>query len=540
MPAVSGSPTQLAASVTTLANLAGLPDDAYKDGDFAYVQSTRATYQLDRTSNATPSSVAVDTFSGNGQWVFFQASSSWTTERLVAGNIAWYVDSLNGDDENDGDVATPIQTLRELSRRLRRLQRGTLYTVHILNDIPTTDAIDLTGRVCEGDGPYRPVVMFEGAETISRTGTLTAANQTDSTAGATGTQASITAAAATWTPGEYVYFTSGIYSGHSTIVLKDMGAGVARCNHFMNTTWALTSLNSNAPSAGAPLPGDTFKVVAFPKVSCNLAASGDFELVFAHLRFEGGTISATTTNLTIGCVADTQGTAYERYRECTFPDVTWLVNGSSYSQFVVYSCCLFGHPVTTYVFARGSTASYVGCAFVNVDLYLSNRSISVISLGSCSFQAIVSRGRIRMGPGSTFGRAIMTGVMSFFDWGATSAIFIENSTILEAVVSAFTNIMGSGGAYGVQVQNGGVLRLLSTTSPKLQGTTADVWIDGLIGADNSATALIPTPTPGNPTTISASRSINGANGAGWTLWAGTFNRRAFSHLTPASVWATVV
>lgn len=50
-------------------------------------------------------------------------------------------------------------------------------------------------------------------------------------------------------------------------------------------------------------------------------------------------------------------------------------------------------------------------------------------------------------------------------------------------------------------------------------------IDGLIGADNSATALVPTLTPGNPTTLSASRSIVGANGAGWTLWAGTFNRR---------------
>ena len=69
---VSGTITQLAASVATPADLTGLPDDAFLDGDFAFVASLgrSGTFQLDRASQATPDNVnVIATYTGNGVWV---------------------------------------------------------------------------------------------------------------------------------------------------------------------------------------------------------------------------------------------------------------------------------------------------------------------------------------------------------------------------------------------------------------------------------------------------------------------------------------
>jgi hypothetical protein len=72
MSAVSGSPTQVRTSVTTAADLAGTPDDSFREGDLACVTALwpNSTFRLRRTALGTaPDNVnSIDTFSGNGYW----------------------------------------------------------------------------------------------------------------------------------------------------------------------------------------------------------------------------------------------------------------------------------------------------------------------------------------------------------------------------------------------------------------------------------------------------------------------------------------
>lgn len=72
MPAVSGSPTQIATSVVTALDLAGTPDDAFKAGDIANVSSLypNSEFVLRRTPlvGAPNNVTTIATFSGNGYW----------------------------------------------------------------------------------------------------------------------------------------------------------------------------------------------------------------------------------------------------------------------------------------------------------------------------------------------------------------------------------------------------------------------------------------------------------------------------------------
>lgn len=71
MPAVSGSPSQIATAALTPDDLAGTPDDAFADGDLAFVASLRpnGTFQLNRSLGGASDGVTIiDTFTGQGRW----------------------------------------------------------------------------------------------------------------------------------------------------------------------------------------------------------------------------------------------------------------------------------------------------------------------------------------------------------------------------------------------------------------------------------------------------------------------------------------
>lgn len=73
MPAVSGSPTQNSTSVATLVELGGVPDDAFKAGDLAYVEGI-GSYRLRREMPVPPGGVPA--YSGNGYWEPLSAAPS--------------------------------------------------------------------------------------------------------------------------------------------------------------------------------------------------------------------------------------------------------------------------------------------------------------------------------------------------------------------------------------------------------------------------------------------------------------------------------
>lgn len=74
MPAVSGSPTQISSSVSTPADLAGTPDDAFKTGDLACVETLmpNGTFRLNRKATGPADNVTkIAAHSGNGYWEVF-------------------------------------------------------------------------------------------------------------------------------------------------------------------------------------------------------------------------------------------------------------------------------------------------------------------------------------------------------------------------------------------------------------------------------------------------------------------------------------
>jgi hypothetical protein len=95
MSAVSGSPTQVRTSCATLAEMAGTPDDAFLDGEVAYVASVRRYFQIVRSDPTlvADGSTVLSTFSGNGYWVALEIQTlAWSYQS------AWYIDPTLGND----------------------------------------------------------------------------------------------------------------------------------------------------------------------------------------------------------------------------------------------------------------------------------------------------------------------------------------------------------------------------------------------------------------------------------------------------------
>ncbi len=123
MPAVSGSPTQVRTSATTAADLAGTPDDAFNEGDFACVTSLwpNSTFRLCRTPlGAAPDNVnTIDTFSGNGYWEVFGAGGGLLVFATI-GLLAAYNDAALP----DGAIVY-VQSVRSYFHKLIQADPGT-------------------------------------------------------------------------------------------------------------------------------------------------------------------------------------------------------------------------------------------------------------------------------------------------------------------------------------------------------------------------------------------------------------------------------
>lgn len=197
MTATSGSITQNKSYVATPQALEGLPDDAFMEGDLAFVGSNAQTYRLRRgvTTSFNGDSI-LHTYSGNGYWEQFSTGGSmvvvpnvaalqalddlafnlesqvfvltlrspfWlrdgagpsdgiTVVTALSGTRTWYrqpvvelwleqqvyyIDNTNGNDEALGDsVGTAIASLRELQRRTYTPgQNSRSLSVYIVGDL---------------------------------------------------------------------------------------------------------------------------------------------------------------------------------------------------------------------------------------------------------------------------------------------------------------------------------------------------------------------------------------------------------------------
>ncbi len=478
IPAVSGSPTQLAASVTSLANLAGLPDDAYKDGDFAYVQSTRATYQLDRTSNATPSSVAVDAFSGNGQWVFFQASTSWQTQ------ATWYIDPAAGDDENEGSTTTTaLATWAEFRRRVSML--AVSMTVTILDDLTEAilgDFYALTeGLTLTVQGT--PVV-------VANSGLVTTYTNPVRTLGACaqGTMTASSIADFTAHVGRFLRTTTDYFAP-----ILGVSVGLAPQLPF----WANSSFDDTKPLANVVADVVTMTNVPTLQVSLHDGLLGRIKyLKFTDTGFYQSVCLTSDNTATVGnfFACDFGG-------HLTTPSDTYLV-----------ACQLSG---------SGDVYSY---SPANLICGGSRRTVTVY--GTMTFQGSIIQGGGGLLVGNENGLPFSpTAIVSLY--GATAGLGVFGSSgvgvrlVGSAILNGTTLYGASNATYGLTADYGAKMQV--SVAPTITGTSGDLLFCG------AATAI---PPLGAGAAVPAAQAL-----ATWGNWANvaTFNSKVVNYSNGTSI-----
>lgn len=150
MPAASGSVTQIETSAATAAELAGTPDDQFKDGDLACVTALwpNSTFRLRRTAaGAAPTAdnvAIIATFTGNGYWEVFNQGGGSTLVFPTVEDLKAY------DDLALPDGATVyVQSIRS-------------YWHKLIADDPTAfDAVDM---VCVQSTPNPTTFWYRDSE----------------------------------------------------------------------------------------------------------------------------------------------------------------------------------------------------------------------------------------------------------------------------------------------------------------------------------------------------------------------------------------
>ncbi len=486
MPAVSGSPTQLAASVTTLANLGGLPDDAYKDGDFAYVQSTRATYQLDRTSNATPSSVAVDTFSGNGQWVFFQASTSWQTQ------ATWYIDPATGDDENEGaTTGTALATWREFCRRMPAIS------------IPTT--VTFIGSTIEAlrgsfaNGGSTASLIISGTPTVFASGGVTPGTSTfvDPII-ATNTRGTITCtnlvrasdgAAIDFSVcvGKMVRSPSVSASGEFIAYVLANAAGVAQ-----HGWWGRASLSTTPPSNNALV-----EVLTLPTCTAVALTSSSFPIQVRYVKMLD--VYPHIPMIDCGMLVQLAATSnLGKWFACEFTARLGTGDGIS-----ILNGCLFSTTANFQIYTEGPNCLLNGCG--------ATTTMSITSPGRVGLQGMLIQGGQLIIGGGAGNVGYSAGVVVDSDTGTPFGVYGSPSngvTVGGGAVLRATSPWGASNAgYGLKVSASS--NALFNGTPTITGASGDV---NLSAAPNLAATNVVPIRDGVPTAPAIAMTT-------WATWA---------------------
>jgi hypothetical protein len=139
--------------VPNIAALAAIDTTLLKNQTRAHVVTLDADFELLPTSTAAPDGITLvaaktgTTTTGNwGRLELF--SKQWSTQLRTDGNYGFFIDAVNGSDENDGTATTqtagtnkgPLKSNAEGGRRLHQAGAGLNYRFSNLNDVPLQES----------------------------------------------------------------------------------------------------------------------------------------------------------------------------------------------------------------------------------------------------------------------------------------------------------------------------------------------------------------------------------------------------------------
>jgi hypothetical protein len=281
--------------VSNLDELRALSTIDLQDNCKITVESVGDSFILKKDSDLTLVPFVIEAAAAEGsQWIRAMEPVQWAFQPT------WYIDSINGDDENLGITeASPLQTLDEFKRRINPSlgYTGQTLVCYILNDI--TDDFAITMKSIDF-GNFVENITFDGSLgktelasfTLSEVVPADPATQQEYKIKATGVSS--------WASyvGKIAFVTTGASTSARFAILKDLGSGYAQISQVGFGEYDGTAMEI--------LPGDEFTVYQFPQFGGEIVFSGGVILLnelqaggqFTHsLIFNNSTVFIEACNM---------------------------------------------------------------------------------------------------------------------------------------------------------------------------------------------------------------------------------------------------
>ena len=526
--------TGFALLVASISTLSASDAGHLEEGAQGWVGSQRSTWSLVKNARAgtTADGQNIVAATGAGVNAFWVRQTS--TDHYWAYQLGWFIDPAAGNDENVGSTSgTALRTVAELTRRLSIVLQGTNYTFDLLGNIPSTDRLNWT-PIFVGPAPavtvfsQRGTLLFRGVQTVSRSGTLSAATQTTTTA-----QASATDGATVWTAdiGKLLVMTGGAQVGETCWIAADLGAGTARVS-----SWATA-----AGTAVGVVPAlSTYNIVNLTTWACEATFQApnesciftfqDIELLppansaFYHI-FGGAVVRPIRTKYTPAAGISLPGTSSSTLaRACCFSSAANTA----------------ANPLSIQILSGGSVFT------VTAGSIILNAQVEALGNPYATFADTLFQGtRVQVansGTGSAQGGTVLfSGNCGFFDWDRNAAALGRDAAISvegRGFVGVTGFVFGSSAnafTYGVRVEAGGQMMITSQTSAgpiaaiTVAGAAAEIRFDDP-GVGAAVGTAIP-PLTGGAVTPAASALTS------WANWAAApFNSYVMSYRNGARIY----
>jgi len=321
------------------------------DGETIFVSTVKGYFVLDKTSAATVNGISVIAAVGGGRWhrLLYHSYSRWATQ------ATWYIDPVNGNDENAGStLGTAIKTLSEWCRRVGYHVVQTAMTVNILSDLGVTDTPSATILVGSSGS-----ILFLGTPTAIYTSTGAGVTVTTAVP-ASNTPWNLVDTnfpSADWTA--YIAFGAKPFRirqlagatapGALSWLLKDLGTKRVRFSAPMAVNPAATAFGQSKTTiaTGNPYVLEQLPTLRNPILHFNIDGGGATDkVVFKDVAFgKNGIITANITQNSFtqlgfyGCDLDNtfcqEGGNYLNCRFSDFPEIP----GRFYA-FIFGGCCI--------------------------------------------------------------------------------------------------------------------------------------------------------------------------------------------------------
>ena len=371
----------------------------------------------------------------------------------------WYIDSVNGNDANDGLTSgTALKSHAEFSRRIGIFSTVTTYdiNVYLLNDLPASDPINVISRT----SGYH--LNYYGTTTIERTGTVTGFTGKNT---ATNSLAQITdhaLAPGAWTAdiGKRIRITTGDSAGAAAIVLGDGSDGYSS----LFSDIAITLDNYFYVYTSEPSVGDTYVIerqtfAPLGYLNFQGTTTNNAYVHFYNLNFDDSAINVggAFIPIAIGSV----------FFECQFPSVGFA---SPFN--LMYNCYSAGTIATQ---AFGVTA-FFGGLYTGIFAVEAGSSISsyndMVLYNKAGASGIVACETGSLWLNSAMGIFNYPGGLRLMSGGCVTAGPNQGESVPGSIWG-----MGNDG-YGITVDVGGTLAYTTGAQLTITGSSGDFLLGG--------------------------------------------------------------